>query len=108
MEKKGHFTLHDTNSMTNAIPQTMMPELKLFMATNPAMGRVRATTYPIFFHLLIFMPMVVITAARSTIRAILTNSVGWKLKGPTPSQRFLPLTSRPTRLTAIISMYDMR
>ena len=44
MEKKGHFTLQDTKSMTKAIPHTMMPELRLFMATRPAMGRVRATT----------------------------------------------------------------
>ena len=76
MVKKGHFTLQATNSMTKAIPHTMMPELKLFMATRPAMGSVMATTYPILRHLLIFIPMVVIMAASITIRAIFTNSVG--------------------------------
>ena len=43
MEKKGHFILHATKSMTKAIPQTIIPELKLFIVTRPAMGSVRRT-----------------------------------------------------------------
>ena len=74
--KKGHFTLQATNSITKAIPKIMIPELKLFPATIPAMGMVRSIMNPIFFHLLMLLPSSVISAASITISAILTNSVG--------------------------------
>ena len=73
------------------------------MAMRPARGRARPATAMVLFSRLIRFPMEVITAASITIRAIFTNSVGWKLKGPIPSHRFFPLASVPTMLTAIIS-----
>ena len=81
----------------------MIPELKLFAATMPAIGMASPITRNILFHSLTFAPIRVISTARKMIRAIFTNSVGWKLREPTPSHRFLPFTSLPTRVTAIIS-----
>lgn len=89
--------------MTKAMPTIIMPELRLFAATIPAIGKAATMTAAIAFQLLILLPIWVIMAASSTIRAIFTNSVGWNWTGPTTSQRRFPFTTFPTRDVNIIS-----
>ena len=62
--------------MTKAIPTIIIPELKLLAATIPAIGMASPITTAIAFQELTFLPIWVITDARRTISAILTNSVG--------------------------------
>ena len=74
--KNGHFFLHATNSMTNAIPAMIIPELKLLAATIPAIGSVVTITSSTPLFSLIFLPICTIMEASMTISAIFTNSVG--------------------------------
>ena len=46
----------------------MMPELKLFLATIPAIGVASSITMPIFFHLFTLLPSSVMKAASMMIR----------------------------------------
>ena len=54
----------------------IIPELRLLAATIPAIGMASPITTAMAFQELIFFPIWVITVAKRTINAILTNSVG--------------------------------
>ena len=89
--------------MTNTRLPTMMPELRLFFATSPAIGISTRKAIRTPWIVLIFFPMLTMNTVRNRIRASFANSVGWNDKGPTPSQRFFPFTSLPISDTRIIS-----
>ena len=94
--KNGHLILHATNSITNTMPQMMIPELKLFMVTRSASGPMRTAIMPHTRHSLIFFPSLVIRTARSRITTIFTSSAGWKRRDLVPSHLFLPFTLIPS------------
>ena len=92
----GHFLLHAINIMTKAIPQMIIPELKLFMVTRSARGPMRTAIIPHTRHSLICFPSLVMSTARSRITTIFTSSAGWKRRDLVPSHLFLPLTAIPS------------
>ena len=79
-----------------AIPQMMIPELKLFMVTRSARGPMRTAIIPHTRHSLICFPSLVMSTARSRITTIFTSSAGWKRRDLVPSHLFLPLTAIPS------------
>ena len=92
---KGHFFLQAMNIITKAIPQMMIPELKLLIVTKRARGRINAAIISHDRSSLISFPSFVMTTASTRITVTLTSSVGWNRTALVPSHRFLPFTSMP-------------
>ena len=92
----GHFLLHATNIITKAIPQMMIPELRVFSMTKSASGPSSTASIPHTRHSLIRFPSLVMTTARNRIITIFTSSAGWKRRDLVPSHLFLPFTAIPS------------